>query len=246
MATNQFNIFIVVILFHSLHLHTIQMTYLLHIDTSIDTGLVAITGDGVLLASCMNTETRNHAATINNMINNVLADIKISFEDLSGIVVCAGPGSYTGLRIGMATAKGLCYALDKPLILDNRLTLLAYHAQKKHHNEYTQYVSLLIARDKEYFISIYNNDLVCTLSPQHIMEEQLNELIDKKEKTYIISNAPNDVIDNLKINNLLINTDIKTELTSWSFYAFEKYIDNNIVNLSKAEPFYLKQVYTHK
>lgn len=222
------------------------MTYLLHIDTSIDTGLIAVSGDGVLLASCMNEETRNHAATINNMISNVLADINISFEDLSGIVVCAGPGSYTGLRIGMATAKGLCYALDKPLILDNRLTMLAYQAQRNHPGEYSQYVSLLVARDKEYFISIYNNDLICTFPPQHIMEEQLDELIDKKEKTYIITDAVQDVILSLKINNLLIDTDIKTDLKSWVFYAFAKYIGNNIVNLSEAEPFYLKQVYTHK
>ena len=222
------------------------MKYLLHIDTSIDTGIVSISGDGALMAVCSNDETRNHAATINNMIDRVLAEVNISFDDLSGIVVCAGPGSYTGLRIGMATAKGLCYALDKPLILDNRLTLLATQAQRKYGNEYTQYVSLLVAREKEYFIGVYNNELVCTLPPQHILQEQLNELIDKKEKTYIITNAPEDIITGLKINSLVINADIITDPVSWVSVAFEKYICNNIVNLADAEPFYLKQVYTHK
>jgi tRNA threonylcarbamoyladenosine biosynthesis protein TsaB len=222
------------------------MIYLLHIDTSVDTGIVAVGGDGVLLASRSNTESRNHAATINNMIADVLADAAISLHQLSGIVVCAGPGSYTGLRIGMATAKGLCYALDKPLILDNRLDLLAYHARKKNVGTFTRYVSLLVARDKEYFISIYNNQLSCILAPQHIMEAQLDTLIDKKEKTCVITNAPADVITNLGINDFITDNDINMHLLSWIVYAFDEYNCNKIVNLANAEPFYLKQVYTHK
>jgi len=221
------------------------MQYLLHIDTSVDTGTVAISGDGVLLATISNEETRNHASTINMMINTVLADAKISLHELSAIVVCAGPGSYTGLRIGMATAKGLCYALDKPLILDNRLTLLAYHASQ-HHKACSQYVSLLIAREKEYFITIHDKDFISILPPQHIAEEQLKYLIEKKQNTHIITNAPDYIITDFITNNFYIDANIKIELSSWAFYAFEQYKCNNTVNLSSAEPFYLKQVYTHK
>ena len=230
----------------SLHLQLVNMHYLLHIDTSVDTGLVAISGDGILLATKINVETRNHAATINNMIADALADVNIPFAGLSAVAVCAGPGSYTGLRIGLATAKGLCYALGKPLILDNRLTLLARQAHAKHTDAFTQYVSLLVARDKEYFIAIYNDRLGCTVPPQHIMEEHLNKLINEKEKTYIVTNAPEQVIADLGINELIIDSDIKTDLNSWVSIAFQKYICNDIVNLSQAEPFYLKQVYTHK
>src|SRR5882672_2766392 len=104
------------------------MEYLLHIDTSTDTGLLAIGCDGQLLAHSMIEESRNHAGTINNMINSLLADAHISFRQLSAVAVCAGPGSYPGLRIGLATAKVLCYALEKPLILDNKLTVLAHGA----------------------------------------------------------------------------------------------------------------------
>jgi len=222
------------------------MQYLLHIDTASDTGVVAIGGDGRLVASRINEESRNHAATINLMIEGVLADAMISFADLSAVVVCAGPGSYTGLRIGLATAKGLCYALDKPLILDNLLTLLAYDAFRKHHNTFAQYVSLLVARDKEYFIGIYDHDFNCTLQPQHIMEEQLEQLIKKNEYACIITNASSDIITALNISAFQSDNNIKITLDSWCFYAFEKIKCNNIVNLSASEPFYLKQVYTHK
>ncbi len=221
------------------------MIYLLHIDTSVDSGTVAVSGDGIILASVVNDETRNHAATVNVMINHVLADAGISLNDLSAIVVCAGPGSYTGLRIGMATAKGLCYVLDKPLLLDNRLTLLAYQALQ-HHKGCTHYVSLLVAREKEYFIGIYDSDFNCLLQPRHIAEEQLKYFIEKKQDTRIITDMPEAAFTDFIIKNSHIDNNIKIDLNSWGLYAFGQYKCNNNVNLSDSEPFYLKQVYTHK
>ncbi|MCD6010287.1 MAG: universal protein YeaZ [Flavipsychrobacter sp.] len=220
------------------------MQYLLHIDTSTDTGAVAIGADGKLLAIRTNTETRNHAATLNVMINDVLADAHISLQQLNGIVVCAGPGSYTGLRIGMSTAKGLSYALDIPLLLDNRLTLLAYYACKQHADA-SQYISLLFAREKEYFIAVYDTSFTCILSPQHIMEEQLNILVKNMANTAIITNVP-DIANQLKFNNLRILQDTQINFDLWVSYAFEQYKNGSTVNLATAEPFYLKQVFTHK
>jgi tRNA threonylcarbamoyladenosine biosynthesis protein TsaB len=219
--------------------------YLLHLDTSTDTGTVAISKDGLLVAHRTNEESRNHAATINIMIAGLLADTEISFGDLSAIVVCGGPGSYTGLRIGMATAKGLCYALDKPLLVDNRLTLLAFHACKQNEN-FARYISLLTAREKEYFISIYDKDFICRLPPQHITEDQLVGLIAEKESILIITDAPDYIFKTLSVSSLQMDTNIKTNLSSWCFYSYTQFNCNNIVNLSTAEPFYLKQVYTHK
>jgi len=193
----------------------------------------------------MHEGSRNHAATINNMINDLLADAGISLSHLSAIAVCAGPGSYTGLRIGLATAKGLCYALDIPLILDNKLTLLAANAALTHPG-YSQYVSLLVAREKEYFISIHNSGQVCILQPQHVQEDQLNTMIEKKGSVYIVSNAERKNIDNLMIDEIQIDTEINTPLNSWISSAYEKYKYKHFVNLMEAEPFYLKQVYTHK
>ena len=221
------------------------MKYLLHIDTSTDVGTVALSGDGVLLSHLSTEETRNHASTINNMIEQLMAGAGITLDQLSAIVVCAGPGSYTGLRIGLATAKGFCYAMDKPLLLDNRLTLLAYTAYKKEPS-FAQYVSLLVAREKEYFISVYSNDFSCIVPPQHITEDALTGLLAKDARTYMLSDAPENVINNLHINHVQVDNNTKIELNSWSFYAFEKNNCNDFVNLMEAEPFYLKQVYTHK
>ena len=222
------------------------MKYLLHIDTSTDIGTVAISGDGFPVSSLSTQESRNHAGVINNMITQLIAEANISLEQLSAITVCAGPGSYTGLRIGVATAKGLCYALDKPLMLDNRLTLLAYRAYRQF-PAYSRYISLLTAREKEYFIGIYDQDFNEITHPQHIPEDQLPQLAEKNGSTYIITDAPENVTRDLYIsNNFQIEIDTKIDIKSWAFYSFEKYNCNHFVNLVNAEPFYLKQVYTHK
>ncbi len=175
------------------------------------------------------------------MIERVISDMKITLEQLSAISVCAGPGSYTGLRIGVATAKGLCYALDKPLMLDNKLTLLAYGAYREFPS-LDQYISLLTAREKEYFLAVYNGDFTVKVLPQHISEDQLTHLIDRKGQARIITDAPELVSD----NNLQIESDTTIDLSSWAFYSFDKYNYNHFVSLPEAEPFYLKQVYTHK
>ncbi len=222
------------------------MTYILHIDTATDRGTVAVSADGIILASRTNEETRNHAGTINLLINDVLSDINISLPDISAVAVCGGPGSYTGLRIGVATAKGLCYALGKPLMLHNRLVLVAYNAFINKKKSASCFITLLLARDKEYFICIHDEDFNCTVSPQHIMEIQLNEFIEKKADTFLITDVSADIINPLDIINLQIDPNTNTTLNSWGIYAFDNYKSNNIVNLSAAEPFYLKQVYTHK
>jgi tRNA threonylcarbamoyladenosine biosynthesis protein TsaB len=221
------------------------MAYLLHIDTSTDSSTVSISYKGTLTATVANEQSRNHAGTINQMVEQALETATITFAQLGGIAVCAGPGSYTGLRIGLATAKGLCYALDIPLILDNKLALLASQAQAQHGKSYAQYISLLIAREKEYFIAVYDNALQCTVEAQHIMEQQWGELVDNKTSTCLISNVTETTFAK-ELNNLHIEGDVKINIKNWAKVAFEKYNCNNIVNLQAAEPFYLKQVYTHK
>lgn len=221
------------------------MDYLLHIDTSTNIGMVAIGANGIVQALRINEESRNHAGTLNVMINDVLAEVDITLNQLSAIVVCAGPGSYTGLRIGMAAAKGFCYVLDKPLLLDDRLTLMAYKEFNPALN-FTQYISLIAAREKEYFISIYDSNFGVELPPQHVFQEQLTELLGNEKNKYIITDVAENEFYDLKVNNFKVDNNIKIDVKSWMFYAYEKYKCNDIVNLSLAEPFYLKQVYTHK
>jgi tRNA threonylcarbamoyladenosine biosynthesis protein TsaB len=206
--------------------------------------MVAVGGDGKLLASRISGATREHAGTINNTITETLADAGISLNDLSAIAVCGGPGSYTGLRIGMATAKGLCYALDKPLLNDNRLTLLAYQGYMLHKG-YSKYIAVLKAREKEYFITSHDQDFECIVPPQHIHEENIDSII-SGNNLFLISDIHDLLADKLAGRDYYVEKSTEIALSQWVVYAFERYNCNLTVNLSSAEPFYLKQVYTHK
>ncbi len=222
------------------------MIYLLLIDTSADTGAVAISADGLLIAARTTEVARNHAAAINLLIEGALADAGIAMSQLSGVAVCAGPGSYTGLRIGMATAKGICYALDLPLILHNKLTILARQTYRANRGGYGAYGAVLTAREHEYFAAIYDADFNALNEPGHFSEDELTKIIGVVEKIHITADAAAQIFIQPKVNNIEVITDIEINFMQWSEYAYSDFKCNSIVNLHTSEPFYLKQVYTHK
>lgn len=223
------------------------MTYILHIDTSTDKGLVAIGKDGKLVAEKINPDTRNHASVINSDINEVLRSAGIEMKDLDAISVCGGPGSYTGLRIGLSTAKGLCYILEKPLLMSNRLTLLAaenIYADKG----IESHVSILEARANEYFIAVYDNAFNILSEPHHILEEELAEIKSLTTGKTSISGEINDAVKQTwpESENIVYNHISSPNTETLVRHSFNEFNSNRFVNLAHSEPYYLKKVYTHK
>lgn len=102
------------------------MPLILHIETATNVCSIALAGDGQLLSLRESTIRNSHAAVITRLIDGVIKSANRELSAIDAIAVSKGPGSYTGLRIGVATAKGLCYALDKPLIAIPTLKSMAY------------------------------------------------------------------------------------------------------------------------
>lgn len=223
------------------------MAYILHIDTSGDTGIVALSNNGTVLGSIANANTRNHAASINLHIEKVMTDAGITLQQLDAIAVCGGPGSYTGLRIGLATAKGLCYALNKPLMLQHRLLLLLLNDYYAQQNAFDSYNSILIAREKEYYFASYNNKLEILAEPQHVVEENLPAIISQNNVKSLLVGDFNDTVTNMfQQKDVSFKAKTAVDIKSWAIYAFEQYNASNFADLAHSEPFYLKQVFTHK
>lgn len=221
------------------------MGYILHIDTSADTSGVAISRDGKLITIEVNMEARNHASAINNMIENVLRKEALKMAELDAVAVCSGPGSYTGLRIAMATAKGICYALDIPLILNDRLQLMAGKDTKRYDSA-TSFASVLLAREEEYFMAIYNREGDIIVSPSHFSAKEMTEILKFHEKLHITSSVPEDIFYKLKVSFLSLNQDITLDFHYWSTFSFNQFQQKQFADISYAVPQYLKQVYTHK
>jgi tRNA threonylcarbamoyladenosine biosynthesis protein TsaB len=220
------------------------MLYFLHIDTSGAESILAVSAEGRPLSVRTNADTRNQGANINGMIEEVLKEAGITVSQLTAVAVCAGPGSYTGLRIGMATAKALCYVSDIPLIADNKLSLLAKDAAKKHPG-YNIYMAVLVAREKEYFVSAYEGDKKTLIEPRHMAEEELKKFIQEKKNILITGNVIPEKQGFLVGKELYIVENEILDVHSWSENVYIHYNCNETVNLALAEPFYLKEVYTH-
>lgn len=223
------------------------MAYILHIDTSAETGVVALAKDGLVLAATEQTNARNHAATINNDIEQLLKANNIGLGDISAFCVNGGPGSYTGLRIGLATAKGYCYALDKPLMMHNRLLLLCLPGVQDISNTADTYVAVLQAREGEYFVAAYDKELTVIQEPQHVDALNIGQFAGQLGGGISVAGYIDETITNsLQYADVKMNPSTTPDMAAWARYSFEEYNCNRIVSLANTEPFYLKQVYTHK
>jgi tRNA threonylcarbamoyladenosine biosynthesis protein TsaB len=142
------------------------MATLLHIETATQVCSVALSADGVVTHIRESNEKNSHSATITVFIEEVMKRAGLQFSALDAIAVSMGPGSYTGLRIGVSTAKGICFALDKPLIAVSTLQSMAAGVKKGTESlpPGTESLPVLLcpmidARRMEVYNALYNTEL---------------------------------------------------------------------------------------
>src|SRR4051812_16718521 len=102
------------------------MALILNLDTATNVATVGFANGNNIIASQTSEDQKNHAAFVQSAISQLLETSQLSLQNIDAVAVVNGPGSYTGLRVGLASAKGLCYALGKPLILLNTLEVMAW------------------------------------------------------------------------------------------------------------------------
>jgi tRNA threonylcarbamoyladenosine biosynthesis protein TsaB len=135
------------------------MSTILQIETATQVCSVAVSVNGKTIAIKEQKAPNIHAASLTLFIEEAMATAKLSYADLDAIAVSMGPGSYTGLRIGVSTAKGLCFALDKPLIAINTLKLMANGYLLQHPNYGGLICPMIDARRMEVFTAVFEHHL---------------------------------------------------------------------------------------
>src|SRR6187431_3411411 len=138
------------------------MALILNIDTAVDVASICLAKDGNVLTIAMNESQKDHASWLHIAIKEIFEKNNLALGSVDAIAVTGGPGSYTGLRIGMATAKGICYALNKPLISLNTLLMMA-HAAKQENADL--FCPMIDARRMEVFTAIYTKELEIVKDP---------------------------------------------------------------------------------
>jgi len=220
---------------------------ILHINTAFSTAAVFLSNRKTILALKESHTQKEHASFVEPAIKEICKSAGIELKDIDAVSVINGPGSYTGLRVGLASAKAICYALNKRLILLNTLDVMAHALKLQWHvdDQHTLFCPVIDARRNEVFTALYDDSLEVIKSySAEIVDESFLRLY--KDQTVIIggdgafkvqhlSNSKNFIY----INQLLINPSIV-------FLCANAFTRQLFSNVAYSEPFYLKPVYFKK
>jgi tRNA threonylcarbamoyladenosine biosynthesis protein TsaB len=221
------------------------MTYILHIDTATETAQVALGLNGSVLGSAVNTAQKDHAAFLQPAVAALLKQAGIAPGQLAAVAVTDGPGSYTGLRVGMASAKGLCYALQKPLITVGSLALMAASAKAMDSGlpQGTLYCPMIDARRMEVFTALYSEKMEELAAPAALVldADSFAEALARGPVCFFGSGAakfrplcPQGIF----LENFNISMPVFCQL---SFQLFE---NQHFSDVAYSEPAYVKAFYT--
>lgn len=220
------------------------MALILNIDTATEIGGISLSKEGKLLALAQNKDQKEHASWLHPAVEKMMRETGFGMRDLQAVAVTAGPGSYTGLRVGMAAAKGFCYALDIPLITENTLKVMAFAATEQVSST-GLFCPMIDARRMEVFTAVYRNDLT-ELMPTMAMIIEENSF-----SSYLADNEVSFFGGGSYKCKPIITTpsaafiEINYHTGYLGILSFSRYLQREFTGLAYSEPAYTKEFYTH-
>lgn len=225
------------------------MPLILNIDTATEFASICIAEDEDCLAIERSMDQKSHASFVQPAIKKLLERLGLDISCIDAIAVTAGPGSYTGLRVGLSTAKGLCYALNKPLILANTLEVMALagirSAEKSgQEEEMLLYCPMIDARRLEVFTAVYNSELSAMMEPQSMVldEHSFEKLL--STNTIVFSGSGHKKCREKISNANAVFSEQFHSAEDLAIRSAEQYRQKNFADLAYSEPFYLKDFYS--
>lgn len=247
----------------SLPLKNRRMARILLIETATEVCSAAIAVKGEVVASAEELHSSNHAALLTLQIEEVVKTAGIPLSALDAVAVSQGPGSYTSLRVGASVAKGICYALDKPLVAVDTLLALAWASRKagnpapigagqqptaNNQKPETFYVPMLDARRQEVWTAVYDDNLRLLSPARPLILE--NDLFEKYIQKVVPGASPYMLIlsgnGSLKFENATTRENTvfspvkKCSAQHFSTLAEQIFQNAEFQNAAYFEPFYMK------
>jgi tRNA threonylcarbamoyladenosine biosynthesis protein TsaB len=220
---------------------------ILNIETATDICSVALARDGKLLSLQEKTEGQSHAKLLTSFISGCLSDAGVDKKELDAIAVSKGPGSFTGLRIGVATAKGLCYALDKPLISVNTLLSISRVCQKNlKPDSDVLFCPMIDARRMEVYTALVDSafSFIRETSADILNETSFAELLQVRKVIFFGDGMPKFKKVRQPSANAVFADEIRPSATGMIPFSEQSYNQKNFEEVAYFEPFYLKDFYS--
>lgn len=218
------------------------MALILLLETATATCSVALTDNENILAIKEQNERNIHASHITLFIEDVMNSAGKNYKQLDAIAISKGPGSYTGLRIGASTAKGLCYALDIPLIAINTLHAMAYGLLQKHrYSPGTLLCPMIDARRMEVYTALYDTKLLPVLDTQAmILNESSFDVYFEHHPVVFFGDGAEKSKQLFGNHKNAIYTGFENSAVNLNLPASSKFMSAEFEDVSSFEPFYLK------
>jgi tRNA threonylcarbamoyladenosine biosynthesis protein TsaB len=220
------------------------MSVILNIDTSMGTAGVCISKEGSVLGQTESQDQKNHSSWLHPAIRRLLEKTRYLPRDLQAVAVTAGPGSYTGLRVGMAAAKGFCYALGIPLIAENTLNMMAFAAREQL-PEADLLCPMIDARRMEVFTAVYQKDGKALLpaTAMIIDENAFSEFLSERSMAFFGDGS-------YKCKQLIVAPGATFENPAYHVgylgkLSFLRYLQREFTGVVYSEPVYTKEFHSH-
>lgn len=220
---------------------------ILCIETSTTVCSVALVENGNVIALRESLDGQNHAEKITIFIDEIMKETYVVYKDLDAIAVSMGPGSYTGLRIGVSTAKGFCYALEKPLIAVDTLAAMAYGFISSQLSAISYKPTAILcpmidARRMEVYSAFFNEKLERTSETEALVIDE-NSFMELKQNNHLyLFGDGADKLATLFENdkNITVVEKFHCSAAYMSTLAEEAFKNKDFVDVAYFEPFYLK------
>ncbi|MFM2047848.1 MAG: tRNA ((37)-N6)-threonylcarbamoyltransferase complex dimerization subunit type 1 TsaB [Bacteroidota bacterium] len=218
------------------------MPHFLLIDTSTSCCSVAIAKGETVLHQQIKCEGNDHASLLPSFTNACLSAAQLSLKDINAIAISIGPGSYTGLRVGLSFAKALCYANQIPLIAISTLQMMACGMQQITQQQKAFYIPMIDARRMEVYTAVFNEkgDWIEKPFPKILTESFIAER-NLKGKIFIAGNGAIKIKPFIHDNEIEIIDHFICEAKHLIGKANELYQTAIFADVAYTEPFYLKQ-----
>ena len=219
------------------------MSCILHIETSTKVCSVAVTEDGAVLFEKVDKSGPSHAVQLGVFVDEAISYIDNHGIPFDAVAVSQGPGSYTGLRIGVSEAKGLCFGLKVPLISVPTLELLACTTMfRNYFEEDVLYCPMIDARRMEVYSAVYDNALndVVPVGAYVIDEHTFSDLLDNRRIVFA-GNGSTKCKDAIKHRNAIFVEGIVPLATDMLALAERAFRNGQFEDVAYFEPFYLKE-----
>lgn len=220
------------------------MANILNIETSTEVCSVALTSDGMVLEHREDYEGRNHALLLSGFIEEMMQYATPRGIKIDAVAVSIGPGSYTGLRIGLSEAKGLCFGLDVPLIGIDTLKILVVATMFGNYiDENSYYVPMIDARRMEVFAGVYDSALqeVMPARPVILTPDSFSEYLGQGRKLVFVGNGAEKAANLIKHPDVVYIPRVKpaaVDMLALSEMAFRK---GDFIDIAYSTPNYLKE-----